>query len=445
MANLGYSHSTTTLPAESGSDTSGARRDPAAELCAATAEASSCNEWLQQAARFTPKFLYVTGVFVCNPRVSQRPSRLWGMTFPVEGLSEEHRQSLCQVAERAATTNRVVFGNFGTDTSQSLVAIQLPRWMESSIFVALLDARGSSRMEASVWMGLIAANAELWSLRHEGTGVGQAHPRSVAKGAWSRTRLVLALGVIAAVAMVIPVPYSVNCDCELQPVVRRFVAAPFEGALEKAFVEVGDTVQADQLLARMDGKEVRWEQAGNVAEYERAAKERDAHLADQEFGEAQLAKLQMDRLALTTKLLDRRDENLEVRSPIAGIVVSGELKRAEGIRLSMGQTLFEIAPLDQMIVEVEIPEAEVAHVVSGEAATIRLEAFSGQQLDGTLKRICPRAELRRKQQVFVGEIALPNESGQFRPGMRGRVSLPAGRAALGWRLFHRAWQKLQLW
>ena len=101
--------------------------------------------------------------------------------------------------------------------------------------------------------------------------------------------------------------------------------------------------------------------------------------------------------------------------------------------------------LDQMLVEVEIPEMELAHVTTGEAATIRLEAFPGQQLDGKLKRICPRAELRRKQQIFVGEIALPNNAGQFRPGMRGRVSIPAGHAALGWRLFHRAWQKLQLW
>ncbi len=165
--------------------------------------------------------------------------------------------------------------------------------------------------------------------------------------------------------MALPVPYSVNCDCELQPVTRRFIASPFEGALEKAFVEIGDTVSADQLLARMDGKEVRWEQAGNFADYERAAKERDAQLADRKVGEAQLAKLQMDRLALTSKLLSNRGDNLDIRSPIDGIVVSGELKRAEGARLSLGQTLFEIAPLDQMIVEVEIPESELAHVVAG--------------------------------------------------------------------------------
>ncbi len=262
---------------------------------------------------------------------------------------------------------------------------------------------------------------------------------------WSRTKNLVILTAVALAALVLPVPYDVGCDCELQPVTRRFVAAPFEGTLERALVEVGDTVAEGQLLARMDGKEVRWELAGNAAEYERAAKERDAHLADQKFGEAQLAKLQMERLGLTTRLLEHRSENLEIRSPIDGIVVSGELKRAEGVRLSLGQSLFEIAPLDRMIVEVEIPESEIAHVPANSEAVIRLEAFPDRRLVGSLKRICPRAELRNKQQVFIGEIELPNDDGQLRPGMRGRLHLAAGQATLGWRLFHRAWNKWRLW
>ena len=39
-----------------------------------------------------------------------------------------------------------------------------------------------------------------------------------------------------------------------------------------------------------------------------SAKERDSHLAAQEVGEAQLAKLQMERLRLTGQILDRRIE-----------------------------------------------------------------------------------------------------------------------------------------
>lgn len=449
MATAGIERGATTATEEIGSVTLGMRREPSEELRSSTDQANTWAEWLQYAARLTPKLLHAVGVFVCDPLVPDRALRLLGLTFPVEGLADDQRHSLRHVAERAISTHQIVFGPFGSDATQIVAAINLQRSGESLAFVVLLDGRGSTRTEVSNWLTLVATCADLWSVRHApvNSSVPSAVPHSQSAPAkiWSRSRATVVWGLVAVAAMAVPVPYSVNCDCELQPVTRRFVAAPFEGALEKAFVEVGDPVRADQLLARMDGKEVRWEQAGNIAEYERAAKERDAHLADQKFGEAQVAKLEMDRLTLTTRLLEHRNDHLEIRSPIDGIVVSGELKRAEGVRLAMGQTLFEVAPLDQMIVEVEIPEAELAHVTAGAATTMRLEAFPGQKLEGTLKRICPRAELRRKQQVFVGEIALANDTGQFRPGMRGRVSIPAGHALLGWRLFHRAWQKLQLW
>lgn len=431
---------------------------PANELRAITAAAASWPEWLQQAAQLTSEALQATGILISEPRSSSQPARLIGLTFPAEGLGNERLHVLRQFAAKALTSEGLVIGSFDGGTTPQVAAITLPRRASPFVLLVLLPNHGDSRAAAAVWLPLVATCAELWSCQHdivggERTAQREAAAQSVAMPMpvaakptfWSRSKGIIGLSALAAVAMAVPVPYSVNCDCELQPVTRRFVAAPFEGALELALVEVGDTVAEGQVLARMDGKEVRWELAGNAAEYERAAKERDAHLADQKFGEAQLAKLQMERLNLTTKLLDHRSENLEVRSPIAGIVVSGELKRAEGVRLSMGQTLFEVAPLDRMIVEVEIPESELANVSSNTVASIRLEAFPNQRFDGTLKRICPRAELRNKQQVFVGEIELPNDAAQLKPGMRGRVSLQAGQSTLGWRLFHRSWNKVRLW
>ena len=57
----------------------------------------------------------------------------------------------------------------------------------------------------------------------------------------------------------------------------------------------------------------------------------------------------MERLQLTTRLLQDRSRNLIIKSPVDGLVISGDLKRAEGVRLTVGQTLFEVAPLDEMI------------------------------------------------------------------------------------------------
>lgn len=428
---------------------SGTPRPSAADqLRAASIQTETWSDWLSRAAQLTQETLQAPGAFAWEPATAQQPARLVGMSFPVEGLSEERRRSLHQVGDRTMTSSDVVFGWLDAEAGELLAAIKLPRLTKPTVLLVPLNAQSQSRTLVGMWLPLVAASAELWSRRHDLTNTpatsvrGNADQRSRVGSRW---KFALAATLLAAAAMALPVPYSVTCDCELQPVTRRFVAAPFEGVLERALVDVGDTVTAEQPLARMDGKDVRWEQAGNTADYGRAAKERDSHLAAQEVGEAQLAKLQMERLRLTGQILDRRSEHLEIKSPIDGIVVSGELKRVEGARLSMGQTLFEIAPLEQMIVEVEIPEADVAEVPADTQATIRLEAFPGQRLTGTLHRICPRAELRRKQQIFVGEIPLPNESGQLRPGMRGRVSLSAGQSTLGWRLFHRALTKFQMW
>jgi len=454
----GYSVYVANPEPASSQDSTVVRTLPTNELRSITAVAASWPDWLQRVGRLTSDTLQAKGILISEPRSSSQPARLIGLTFPAEGLGDERLHVLRQFAAKALTSERHVVGSFDGSQSAQVAAITLPRRASPYVLLVLLPNRDDVCTAVAAWLPLVAACAELWSCQHDIIERDSALRRDVgskptaasankqqAGSFWSRSKGIIGLSLLASAAMAVPMPYGVTCDCELQPVTRRFVAAPFEGALERALVEVGDTVSEGDVLARMDGKEVRWELAGNAAEYERAAKERDAHLADQKFGEAQLAKLQMERLSLTTKLLDHRTENLEVRSPIVGIVVSGELKRAEGVRLSMGQTLFEIAPLDRMIVEVEIPESELANVPSNTIASIRLEAFPNQRLEGKLKRICPRAELRNKQQVFVGEIELPNEAAQLKPGMRGRVSLEAGQSTLGWRLFHRTWNKVRLW
>jgi len=43
------------------------------------------------------------------------------------------------------------------------------------------------------------------------------------------------------------------------------VAAPFMGIFEKSLVKPGDLVSRDQLLGRMDGREVRWEARPGLA------------------------------------------------------------------------------------------------------------------------------------------------------------------------------------
>jgi multidrug efflux pump subunit AcrA (membrane-fusion protein) len=270
--------------------------------------------------------------------------------------------------------------------------------------------------------------------------------RSAGRALRTGTGWALLLACLLAVAgMFLPLPYKVNCDCELQPVVRRYVAAPFDATLERSLVEPGDLVAADQLLAKIDGREIRWELAGVTAERTRAAKQRDGHMATHEFGEAELARYEMERLDHKARLLEHRGNHLEIRSPIDGIVISGDLKKAEGVPLTVGQTLFEIAPLHEMIVEIAVPEDDVRHVEVGHTVQVVLDAFPREKFTGNLIRIHPRSEIQETEHVFIGEFELDNPHHLLRPGMHGTATITTEPHPLGWNLFHKPWEKLLYW
>lgn len=241
-------------------------------------------------------------------------------------------------------------------------------------------------------------------------------------------------------AMWMPLEYQVRCDCQIEPVTRRYVAAPFDGLLAEALVEPGDLVRAGDVLATLDGRELRWELASVEADQKQAIKRRDAAQVAHKYSEQQIAQLEIERLELELQLLRRRTRNLEIKSPVDGIVVSGDLERAEGAPLSVGETLFEIAPLEEMIVEVAVPESEITRVAADSQVTLRLDAYPGQTWDAVIDHIQPRATIREEQNVFVGEARLDNSDQLLRPGMKGRAKVQSERRPLGWILFHKPWE-----
>ncbi len=107
----------------------------------------------------------------------------------------------------------------------------------------------------------------------------------------------------------------------------------FEGTLDRAFVKPGDSIRQGDLIARMDGREIRLKTASLEADLQQAIKKRDSAQAAHNYAEQQIAQLDVDRLKLELQLLKHREENLEIRSPIDGIVASGDLERAEGVPL----------------------------------------------------------------------------------------------------------------
>ncbi len=251
------------------------------------------------------------------------------------------------------------------------------------------------------------------------------------------------LGLLTAIGL-LPWTHKVSCECVVQPTTRRFVAAPFEAPLQKCLVDAGEIVHRGDLLAELEGRELRWELNALEAEYQAAAKRRDSQIADQSRAAARLSRFEVEKLEIKQKVLQQRLQQLEIRSPIDGVVISGDLERAEGIQLTVGQTLFEIAPLEKMVLELRIPESDISYAKVGMPVEAWLDSIPGTKLKGEVERIYPQSELVDHQNVFVAEIQLDNVDGKLRPGMQGGAKLSGEKRSLFWIVFHRPWEQFLL-
>lgn len=245
----------------------------------------------------------------------------------------------------------------------------------------------------------------------------------------------IGLGLLAA--SLIPMPYQVASECEVRPESKLFIASPFDTTLEKCHVLPGEQVTKNMLLATLDGRETKLELAEVEAELNRATKQRDGHVVSHESGEAYVAKYEIERLKSKRSLLLHRQESLELRSPLDGIVIAGDLQNAEGMPLKVGETLFEVAPLDQLRIELAIPEDDVRYTRPEMPTSIRLDAFPFESWDGKIERVHPASELKNDQNVFVAVVPIENTDGRLRPGMTGYAKTKTIWRPIIWNYFHK--------
>lgn len=265
----------------------------------------------------------------------------------------------------------------------------------------------------------------------------------------SKRRSIL-IGLIAlCLLMLIPFPHRIGCRSQVVPETKRVVAAPFDGLLKEAFVEPGDTVESGTPLAKMDDKDLKWKKAELVAARERAFKKRDVAVSspDSEIALSQMATFEAEGVEQEIRLIDQRLENLEIRAPIEGVVVEGDLKRAEGVPLAKGDILFEVAPLSPLSVEMEVEDALIPYVKEGQEVIIRLDAFPSERWRSKVLKILPRSASRSGRNVFLCEAPLELKQGDtqapVRPGMQGRAIVVSSSKPLIWLISHRFFEFIQ--
>lgn len=333
---------------------------------------------------------------LCLKRMSNVVGSTHLTAFPIEGTKETSAGVVVVASGRPLTARSFAFGDSCSVRLGS--ALQLVKRAEPGRFQVLFDKIADIKNNRKSW-------------------------------------LLIGLGLLAA--SMIPMPYQVGSECEVRPESKLFIASPFDTTLEKCHVLPGEQVKKDMLLATLDGRETRLELAEVEAELNRATKLRDGHVVSHESGEAYVAKYEIERLRSRRSLLLHRQESLELRSPMDGIVIAGDLQNAEGMPLKVGETLFEVAPLDQLRIELAIPEDDVRYTQPDMPTRVRLDAFPFESWDGKIQRVHPASELKNDQNVFVAIVPIENADGRLRPGMTGYAKTKTIWRPIIWNYFHK--------
>jgi len=227
-----------------------------------------------------------------------------------------------------------------------------------------------------------------------------------------------------------------------------YVTAPLDGHLEQVSFRVGDAVRQGDELARLDRTSLLLREAELIAEHNRYQGELEKARAYGATADMRISQALCDQALARLQLVRHQLAQSTIRSPLAGVVIEGDLAERIGTPVQQGDLLFKLARIQRLYAEAEVREADVQELREGMAGRIALA--SRPQDRGPVRRALgePAAGAREKGSVFVARCSLEGAPPSWwRPGMTGMARLEAGRRRVLWVLTHRTvdFLRLRLW
>ena len=228
----------------------------------------------------------------------------------------------------------------------------------------------------------------------------------------------------------------------LQPVRQATVKAKVSGDVRQITVREGETVQAGQLLARIDTADLEAKLAERVgalesakAQLAMAEKTRATNLAllkqnfisqnafDNSESTHEVSQGTLKSTAAQVQLARNALRDAVAISPLTGLVAKRHVQPGE--KVAFDSPLVTIIDLKDMELQAAVPAVDVPELAIGKAVELAIDGFGDRKFTGRVDRINPATEAgTRAILVYVG---IPNVDGTLRGGMfaTGRIALSA--------------------
>ena len=195
-----------------------------------------------------------------------------------------------------------------------------------------------------------------------------------------------------------------------------------ETAVQVRAREIGETQAAIRVLSETSDRE------SDLKSRELAEAESDLRLTKAGNRPEQIRQVEADvsRLQNAVTILDQELTKTEIRAPIDGIVATPFVERKLNQHLSPGDELARIVDMARVIVEMQVPEKEMADVRPGNAVWMKARSLPNVDLQGRVDFIAPVAQNMNGQQMVVVRSELQNDDLLLKPDMTGVAKIYCG-------------------
>ena len=217
-----------------------------------------------------------------------------------------------------------------------------------------------------------------------------------------------------------PVRLTEEFTSEIEPYKENDITPAAAGVhIDRILVEVGDKVQAGQLLVTLDPTQytqARVQLKTVEDDYNRLLPVYEAGGISAQQIEQAKAQLDVQR-----EVVANLKKNIEVRSPITGVVTARNYESGD---LFAAQPILHVMQIDPLKVIVNISEQYFPNVEVGMPVELKVDIFPDRTFAGTVSLIYPALDPATR--TFKVEVRVPNADRTLRPGMYARTIFDLG-------------------
>ncbi|TFG74320.1 MAG: efflux RND transporter periplasmic adaptor subunit, partial [Flavobacteriales bacterium] len=198
-----------------------------------------------------------------------------------------------------------------------------------------------------------------------------------------------------------------------------------QGTLQKVYVTEGQKVLKGQLLASIDdgGMSSQVDQLITQAELAKTTYERQMRLWEQKIGsEIQYlqAKTQYEASQNAVKQAESQLGKSVIRAPFSGIIDDVIKDQGTVVAPGPGSEVFRIVNLDNMYIEVDVPENYLDGIQKGKEAIVYFPML-GDTVNSVIRQT--GNFIKPGNRSFTVEISVPNKDGVIKPNLTAKVRL----------------------